>query len=93
MRMQVQSLALPSGLRTAVSCGVGRRPGLELVWLCHRPPATALTGPLAWEPPHAVDAALKRQNKTKQNNKKKPHKLPKLSQDEKDNLISCITIK
>ena len=30
--------------------------------------AEALTGPLAWEPPHAADAALKRQ-KTKKESK------------------------
>ena len=48
-----------------MSHGVGRRRGLALVllWLWHRPAATALIGPLAWEPPYAADAALKRQKK------------------------------
>ena len=43
MRMQVQSLASLSALKSqhAVSCGVSRRCGLA---------ATALIGPLAWEP-------------------------------------------
>ena len=46
-----------------MSCGVGHRHGsdLMLLWLWCRPTAIALTGPLAWEPPYAVSAALKRQ--------------------------------
>ena len=53
-----------------MSCGVDHRHGLDLVllWLWHRPAAIALTGRLAWEPPYARGAALKRQ-KTKQTNK------------------------
>ena len=48
-----------------MSCGVGRRRGLDpkLLWLWYRPVAVALIGPLAWEPPHAVGVALKRQKK------------------------------
>ena len=38
-----------------------------LLWLWHRLAATALIRPLAWEPPYAVGAALKRQ-KTKNKN-------------------------
>ena len=34
---------------------------LALLRLWCRPAATALTQPLAWEPPYAVDAALKSQ--------------------------------
>ena len=48
-------------------CGVGCRHGLgpELLWLWHRPEATAPIRPLAWELPYAIGAALKRQkNKT-----------------------------
>ena len=48
-----------------MSSGVGRRCGLDLVWLwlwC-RPVAIALIGPLAWEPPCATDAALKKPKK------------------------------
>ena len=50
----------------AVSCGVGCRRGsdLALPWLWCRPAATALIGPLAWEPPHAAGAALKRHTHT-----------------------------
>ena len=36
-----------------------------LLWLWCRPAATALIGPLAWEPPYAAGAALKRQKKKK----------------------------
>ena len=47
----------------AVSCGVGRKCGLdpEWLWLWRGLTATALIRPLAWEPPYAVGAALKRQ--------------------------------
>ena len=49
-----------------MSWGVGRRQDLDLVllWLWHRPAATVLFGPLAWEPPYAVDATLKRKNRS-----------------------------
>ena len=59
-----------------MSCGVGRRRGSDLAWLrlwC-RLAAAAPIGPLAWEPPHAVGAALKRQ-KTKKKKRKKKSKL------------------
>ena len=38
-----------------------------LLWLWRRPASAALIPPLAWEPPYAVGASLKRQ---KQKNKK-----------------------
>ena len=57
------------GSGVAMSCGVGRRCYLDpmLLWLWHRPVATALIRPLVWEPPYAVGAALrkKRQKKKK----------------------------
>ena len=51
-----------------MSCGVSHRHGLDLVllWLHHRPVAVAPTGPLAWEPPYAVGAGLKRQQQQQQ---------------------------
>ena len=51
------------GSSVAKSCGVGHRRGsaLALLWFWRRPAATALTGPLAWEPPCAAGAALERQ--------------------------------
>ena len=53
----------------------GLIPGLawqvrDLVLLWRRPEASALIGPLAWEPPHAAGAALKRK-KTEEKKKKK----------------------
>ena len=50
-----------------MSCGVGHRHGLHptLLWLWHRPAATAPIGPLAWEPPYAVGAALEKGQKKK----------------------------
>ena len=68
MRLQVGFLALLSGLRIqcCMSCGVGHRccSDLALLWLCWRLAATALIRPLAWGPPYATCAALK---KTKEN--------------------------
>ena len=54
------------GPGVAVSCGVGRRRGLDLalLWLWGRPAAAALIGPLAWEPSYAAGVALKRQKTT-----------------------------
>ena len=52
------------GLRSsiAVSCGVGRSCGsdLALLWLWYRLAAVAPIGLLAWEPPYATGAALKK---------------------------------
>ena len=52
-----------------MSCGVGHRRGLDpsLLGLWHRPVATALIRPLAWELPYAAGAALK----TKKGKRKK----------------------
>ena len=69
MRLQVQSLALFSGLSIwhchelwcRLSCGVGHRYSSDLVllWLWYRLAAVALIRPLAWGPPYATGAALK----------------------------------
>ena len=50
-----------------MSCGVGCRHGsdLALLWLWHRPAATAPTGPLAWESPCATGAALEKAKRQK----------------------------
>ena len=50
-----------------MSCGVGARCHLDqaLLWLWRRLATVALIRPLAWEPPYAVSAALKRQKKKK----------------------------
>ena len=51
----------------AVSCGIGRRHGLDpvLQWLWCRPAAVALIQPLAWKLLYAVGVALKKQKKEK----------------------------
>ena len=45
-----------------MSCGVGRRHGLDLVllWLWCRLAGVALNQPLAWESSYATEAALKK---------------------------------
>ena len=67
-----------------MSCGVGRRRGsdLALLWLWHRPVATASIIPLAWEPPHAVGMAIKRQKKKKKKKKRKLSSSMKKSQNQ-----------
>ena len=65
------------GSGIAMSCGVDHRRGsdLALLWPWHRLAATALIRPLAWEPPYAKSAALKRQKKKK---KKRPPRVAEL---------------
>ena len=50
-----------------MSCGVGRRCGLDLalLWLWRRPVAMAPIRPLAWEAPHAAESALEMAKKKK----------------------------
>ena len=61
-----------------------------MLWLWHRPVATAPIRPLPWEPPYAAGAALERDKKTNNNNnnnnndmkhflKAVPHKWQQLS--------------
>ena len=61
-----------------MSCGVGHRRGLDpvLLWLWRRLASAALIQPLAWEPPCAMGAALKRQT-----NKQAKIELIRLFQD------------
>ena len=56
-----------------MSYGVGCRHGLdsELLWLWHRPVATAQIRPLAWELPYAEGAALEMAKRQYQKKKKK----------------------
>ena len=62
-----------------------------LLWLWCRPGATAPIRPLAWEPPYATGAALKRPKKKKEKLKKKRKHwgkgIPQSSN--KQNLICC----
>ena len=50
-----------------MSCGVGRRCGLDLalLWLWCRPAVAALIQALAWDLPYAASAALKKEEKKK----------------------------
>ena len=59
-----------------MSCGVGCRHGSDpvLLWLWHRPVATALTRPLAWEPPYAPGAAQEMAERQKNKNKINKHR-------------------
>ena len=56
-----------------MSWGVGCRRGLDLalLWFWRRPAATALIGPLAWEPPYVMGAALEKKKDKKKKKKKK----------------------
>ena len=57
-------LSVGKGSSVALSCGVDCRRGLNLAlwWLWPRAPATAPIQPLAWEPPYALGAALKKKS-------------------------------
>ena len=52
-----------------MSCGVGYRQVLDVVllWLWRRPAAVAPIRRLAWEPPYATGAALKKGQKDQKN--------------------------
>ena len=54
-----------------MSCGVGRRRGSDpaLLWLWCRPTATTLIRLLAWEPPYAAGAAVKKAKKERKKEK------------------------
>ena len=56
-----------------MSCGIGCRHGSDpaLLWLWHRPAATALIRTLAWGPPYAVGAALEKTKKKKKKEDKR----------------------
>ena len=56
-----------------MSCGVGRRPGLDptLLWLWRRPVAIALIRTLAWESPYAAGVALQKKRPKKKKKKTK----------------------
>ena len=60
-----------------MSCGAGRSQGsdLALLWLWDRQAAVVLIRPLAWEPPYALGAALKRQKTKKKKKKRKKEKI------------------
>ena len=57
-----------------MSCGVGHRHGLDpsLLWLWCRLAATTPFGPLDWEPPYAMGAALEKTPPPKKKEWEKP---------------------
>ena len=55
-----------------VVCSYGLDP--VLLWLWYRPAATVPIQPLAWEPPYAMGAALKRQKTNKKKERKEGRK-------------------
>ena len=63
------------GSGIAVSCGVGGRRGSYpvLLWLWCRLAVVAPIGPLAWESPSAVDAAINSKKEKKKRNKGDTH--------------------
>ena len=72
-----------------MSCGVGRRCGLDptLLWLWCRLAATALIRPLAWEPPYTVEAALEKAKRQKKKKKKRKNRKSQfLEQEPKENI-------
>ena len=65
MRMLPHSVG--QGSSVAMSCGVGRQHGSDLIllWLWHRLAATAPFWPIAWKLPYAAGADLKSKKKKK----------------------------
>ena len=59
-----------------MSCAIGHRLGsdLALLWLWHRPAATAPIRLLAWEPPYATGIILEMAKRQKDKKKKKKKK-------------------
>ena len=74
-----------------MSCGIGGRQSSdsELLWLWCRPVVTTPIQLLAWEPPYAVCAALKRQkNQTKTKQKTQTKQQPKKTSKKIKNRIT-----
>ena len=63
------------GSGIALSCGIGRRRGSDLVllWLWRRLAAAALIEPLAWQLPSATSVALESKKKKKKKKKKEKY--------------------
>ena len=74
--------SVSKGSGVAVSCSVGHRCGLDAMWLwlwC-RLAAIAPIRPLVWEPPYAIDVALK-SKKTKYKTNKQTKNKKKIETD------------
>ena len=63
-----------------------------MLWLWHRPAATASIRPLAWEFPYAVGVALNThtQNRPKKGKKKRKVKIVKLNKKARPNYMMAI---
>ena len=64
-----------------MSCDIGHRcsSDLALLWLWHRLADVAPIRPLAWEPPYAMSAALKRKKKKEKEKKENSYWKKKIS--------------
>ena len=74
-----------------MSCGVGGRCGSDLALLWCRLAAVAPIGPLAWEPPYAVGAALKRQKRKRKKGRKEGKKKKERTKKTKRNSTNLRT--
>ena len=74
---------------------MGHRRGwdLALLWLWHRPAATAWIRPLAWEPPYAAGASLKKDKKTQRKKKERKKTVEKLRATDLENDFMNMTPK
>ena len=72
-----------------MSCGVGCRCSWDptLLWLWRRLEATALIGPLAWDPPYAAETA---QEMAKRRKKKKRKLQTSISHKHRHNVLNKI---
>ena len=79
-----------------MTCGIGRRQGLDLalLWPWRRLAATALIPPSAWELPHALGVVLKRPKKEEKKSntllRGAPHRLPALSNAGQTTSLLCL---
>ena len=89
MRLRIGPWPCSVGSSVALSCGVGRRHGSDMawLWLWYRPAAAARIRPLAWEPPYAAGAALK-----KQKIKIKKNKVPQFNSKSNNFIFSIHTL-
>ena len=68
-----------------MGCRRGSDPAL--LWLWHRPVATAPIQPLAWEPPYAAEAAQEIATTTTKDKKKKKKSLKKKKKKKKESRL------
>ena len=71
-----------------MSCGVGRRRGLDLPLLWHRPVATDPIRPLGWESPYTMSVILKSKKKKKEKEKEKEGKTTTRDKEDQFTIIN-----